>query len=46
MRDKPWQRRIKKVKIKGDPVSETIVRARYEEAKKDVKKRLLQKVVS
>ena len=31
MKDKPWQRRIKKVKIKGEPVSETIVRARYEE---------------
>jgi hypothetical protein len=31
MKDKPWQRRLKKVKIKGEPVSETIVRARYEE---------------
>ncbi len=31
VKDKPWQRRIKKTKIKGEPVSETIVRARYEE---------------
>ena len=31
MKDKPWQRRLKKVKIKGEPVSETIVKARYEE---------------
>ncbi|HBJ74583.1 hypothetical protein KN63_08380 [Smithella sp. F21] len=31
VKDKPWQRRIKKVKIKGEPVSETIIRARYEE---------------
>jgi len=30
MKDKPWQKRIKKVKIKGEPVSETIIRARYE----------------
>ena len=30
MKDKPWQRRLKKVKIKGEPVSETIIRARYE----------------
>jgi hypothetical protein len=32
MKDKPWQRRLKKVKIKGEPVSETIIRARYEES--------------
>lgn len=31
VKDKPWQRRTKKVKIKGEPVSETIVKARYEE---------------
>lgn len=31
IKDKPWQKKIKKVKIKGEPVSETIVKARYEE---------------
>jgi len=31
IKDKPWQKKIKKVKIKGESVSETIVKARYEE---------------
>ncbi len=31
LKDKPWQRSLKKVKVKGESVSETIVKARYEE---------------
>lgn len=31
IKDKPWQKKIKRVKIKGEPVSETIVKGRYEE---------------
>jgi len=31
IKDKPWQKKIKKVKVKGEPLSDTIVKARYEE---------------
>jgi hypothetical protein len=31
IKDKPWQKQIKKVKVKGEPLSDTIVKARYEE---------------
>ena len=31
IKDKPWQKKIKKAKIKGEPLSETIVKARYDE---------------
>lgn len=31
IKDKPWQKKIKKAKIIGEPVSETIVKARYDE---------------
>jgi len=31
IKDKPWQKKIKKVRATGEPVSETIIKARYEE---------------
>ena len=31
IKDKPWQKKIRKVKVTGEPLSETIVKARYEE---------------
>ena len=31
IKNKPWQRKVKRIKVKGKPVSDTIIEERYNE---------------